>query len=70
LGTLARQTIHVSRLSQVCHLIGTKDVVAAAKLSQVGFTETLAKEGAKYNIIANVIAPVGEFAPHDLPSGR
>ncbi|KAL3462730.1 hypothetical protein BJX64DRAFT_288190 [Aspergillus heterothallicus] len=31
---------------------------AAAKLGQVGFTETLAKEGAKYNIIANVIAPV------------
>ena len=35
----------------------------AAKLSQVGFTETLAKEGAKYNIIANVIAPVGTFSP-------
>lgn len=32
----------------------------AAKLSQVGFTETLAKEGAKYNIIANVIAPIGK----------
>ena len=31
---------------------------SAAKLSQVGFTETLAKEGLKYNIIANVIAPV------------
>ncbi|KAH8703458.1 putative peroxisomal multifunctional beta-oxidation protein [Talaromyces proteolyticus] len=31
---------------------------SAAKLSQVGFTETLAKEGAKYNIIANVIAPI------------
>jgi multifunctional beta-oxidation protein len=26
----------------------------------VGFTETLAKEGIKYNILANVIAPVGE----------
>lgn len=26
----------------------------------VGFTETLAKEGAKYNIHANVIAPIGE----------
>lgn len=31
---------------------------SAAKLAMVGFTETLAKEGAKYNIIANVIAPV------------
>lgn len=32
----------------------------AAKLALVGFTETLAKEGAKYNIVSNVIAPVGE----------
>jgi multifunctional beta-oxidation protein len=31
---------------------------SAAKLAMVGFTETLAKEGAKYNIICNVIAPV------------
>ncbi|KAH0544303.1 bifunctional hydroxyacyl-CoA dehydrogenase/enoyl-CoA hydratase fox2 [Glutinoglossum americanum] len=29
-----------------------------AKLAQVGFTETLAKEGYKYNIFANVIAPI------------
>lgn len=27
----------------------------------VGFTETLAKEGAKYNIYANVIAPIGTY---------
>ncbi|KAI2624153.1 NAD(P)-binding protein [Hypoxylon sp. NC1633] len=31
---------------------------SAAKLAMVGFTETLAKEGGKYNIIANVIAPI------------
>ncbi|OIW28375.1 NAD(P)-binding protein [Coniochaeta ligniaria NRRL 30616] len=31
---------------------------SAAKLAMVGFTETLAKEGIKYNIISNVIAPI------------
>lgn len=31
---------------------------SAAKLAQVGFTETLAKEGIKYNILANVVAPI------------
>jgi multifunctional beta-oxidation protein len=34
---------------------------SAAKLAMVGFTETLAKEGAKYNIHANVLAPIGMF---------
>ncbi|KAF8464049.1 hypothetical protein BDZ91DRAFT_730630 [Kalaharituber pfeilii] len=31
---------------------------SAAKLALVGFTETLAKEGYKYNIIANAISPI------------
>lgn len=37
---------------------------SAAKLAMVGFTETLAKEGAKYNIHANVIAPIGKSKIH------
>ena len=32
----------------------------------VGFTETLAKEGAKYNIHANVIAPIGKLTSQTI----
>jgi multifunctional beta-oxidation protein len=39
---------------------------SAAKLAMVGFTETLAKEGAKYNIHANVIAPIGTYLVSNL----
>lgn len=41
-------------------------MIVAAKLSQVGFTETLAKEGFKYNILCNIIAPIGETESHLL----
>lgn len=57
LATLARPT---TRVSYLCIELQTHTDRIAAKLSQVGFTETLAKEGAKYNIIANVIAPIGK----------
>lgn len=45
---------------------------AAAKSGMIGFGETLAKEGAKYNILTNVIAPMaasrlaGGVIPPDL----
>lgn len=30
----------------------------AGGIAQVGFTESLAKEGKKYNILANLVAPI------------
>ena len=53
-------------LAQALLLIET-----AAKLAQVGFTETLAKEGYKYNILCNVIAPIGtDLIFHTLYTAR
>lgn len=40
-----------------CQIMIETDVSTAAKFALVGFTETLAKEGTKYNITANVLAP-------------
>jgi multifunctional beta-oxidation protein len=40
---------------------------SAAKMGLVGFTKTLALEGAKYNIKANAIAPVGTRVEFSCP---
>lgn len=41
-----------------CYLRGVLSP-AAAKYGQLGFIKTLAKEGAKYNVLASVLAPAG-----------
>ena len=57
LEALDRLTTQVCRREVALKRLLTR---TAAKLSQVGFTETLAKEGFKYNILCNVIAPIGK----------
>jgi multifunctional beta-oxidation protein len=37
---------------------------SAAKMGLVGFTKTLAREGAKYNIKSTAIAPVRQSRSH------
>lgn len=39
---------------------GNLAVYSAAKTAIIGFTETLAKEGIKYNILANAISPIAD----------
>lgn len=38
---------------------------SAAKMGLIAFTKTLAREGAKYNIKATAIAPVGIFMSYN-----
>lgn len=65
-GTLANRTMQVRvkrprNSEESCDVFWSSwmltDSPKAAKLALVGFAETLAKEGAKYNIFTNVLAP-------------